>query len=227
MFVDDDLCGHVAQVAGVVRKGWVAGVSRAGGGRAMVARAARIVDPPARLSRPGMSCTPGPDGCAGLLSARSGLVRVSGEFSWVGEAEAGVAGGAFGEGGGEDRGVGVVVVVDLGGGLAGVGAENTSDVLDEASLEGEGIQVLAGPSVGMAAGRPVVAPQAAAGDGSSVPGRYLVESAVGDSTAGMGSADPWGAGRRVESRRLDRHRFRRGWLLGGGSGRRDGRPRGR
>jgi len=73
-----------------------------------------------------------------LLSARSGLVRVSGEFSWVGEAEAGVAGCAFGEGGGEDRGVGVVVVVDLGGGLAGVGAENASDVLDEASLEGDG-----------------------------------------------------------------------------------------
>src|SRR5215471_7722938 len=37
-----------------------------------------------------------------------------GKAAWVGEAEAGVAGGAFGEGRGEDRGLHVVVVVDFG-----------------------------------------------------------------------------------------------------------------
>src|SRR5712692_67761 len=58
-----------------------------------------------------------------------------GQAAGVGEAEAGVAGGAFGQGSGEYAGGGVVVVVDLGGGLARVGAQDPSGVLDEASLE--------------------------------------------------------------------------------------------
>ena len=46
------------------------------------------------------------------------------EAARIGETEAGVSGGAFGERCGEDAGAHVVVVVDLGGGLAGVSAED-------------------------------------------------------------------------------------------------------
>jgi hypothetical protein len=53
----------------------------------------------------------------------------------VGEAEAGVAGGAFGQGRCENSGAQVVVVVDLGGGLARVGPQDAPRVLDEASFE--------------------------------------------------------------------------------------------
>lgn len=60
-------------------------------------------------------------GCVGLLAG-------------VGEAEAGVAGRALGKGRGEDAGELVVVVVDLGGGLAVAGAEDASGVLDEPSF---------------------------------------------------------------------------------------------
>ncbi len=52
------------------------------------------------------------------------------EAARVGESEAGVAGCAFGERGGEHRRVLVVVVVDLGGGLAGVGPQDAACVLD-------------------------------------------------------------------------------------------------
>lgn len=54
------------------------------------------------------------------------------ERAWVRESEAEVAGCPCGEGGGEHGDFDVVVVVDLGGLLGGMGAE---DVLDEASLE--------------------------------------------------------------------------------------------
>src|SRR5215467_11319095 len=56
-------------------------------------------------------------------------------MAWVGEAEAGVAGGAFSQGRGEDRGPYVVVVVDFGGVLAGIGAQDPAGVLDEPSFE--------------------------------------------------------------------------------------------
>src|SRR5215475_14118953 len=45
-----------------------------------------------------------------------------GKAAWVGEAEAGVAGGALGEGRGKDRGLYIVVVVDFDGVLAAIGA---------------------------------------------------------------------------------------------------------
>jgi len=53
----------------------------------------------------------------------------------VGESEAGVSGGAFGEGCGENAGGGVVVVVDFGGGFAGVGAQDPPGVRDQAPFE--------------------------------------------------------------------------------------------
>jgi hypothetical protein len=59
------------------------------------------------------------------------------EAAGIGEAEAGVAGCAFGERCGEYRGVPVVVVVDLGGGLARIGAQDPAGVLDMASLKGQ------------------------------------------------------------------------------------------
>jgi len=52
-----------------------------------------------------------------------------------GEAEADVAGGAFGEGCGENSRVQVVVVVNLGGCLARMGAQDATRVLDETALE--------------------------------------------------------------------------------------------
>src|SRR5216683_5329934 len=55
----------------------------------------------------------------------------------VGEAEAGVAGGAFGPRCGEHTGQLVVVVVDLGSGLAVIWAEDAADVLDQAALVGD------------------------------------------------------------------------------------------
>src|ERR1019366_2330969 len=57
------------------------------------------------------------------------------EAARVGEAEAGIAGGAFGQGGSEHAGGGVVVVVDLGGGLAWAGSQDAPGVLDETSFE--------------------------------------------------------------------------------------------
>jgi hypothetical protein len=59
-------------------------------------------------------------------------------FAWVGEAEAGVAGCALGEGGGEDAGEFVVVVADFGGGFAVMGPQDAPGVLDEASFLGDG-----------------------------------------------------------------------------------------
>ena len=58
-----------------------------------------------------------------------------GQAAGVGEAEAGIAGGALGQGSGEHAGGGVVVVVDLSGGLARVGAQDPPGILDEASFE--------------------------------------------------------------------------------------------
>src|SRR5664279_4422423 len=58
--------------------------------------------------------------------------------SGVGEAKAGVAGCALGQRGGEDAGGGVVVVVYFGRGLARVGAQDSSDVLNEVALLGYG-----------------------------------------------------------------------------------------
>jgi len=49
--------------------------------------------------------------------------------------EAEVAGSAFGQGSGEDRGLYVVVVMHFGRGLAGMGAEDATGVLDETALE--------------------------------------------------------------------------------------------
>src|SRR5712691_12469847 len=87
---------------------------------------------------------------AGRLAARNlegtppRVVRMLWALAWgqgqaagVGEAEAGVAGGAFGQGSGEYAGGGVVVIVDLGGGLARVGAQDPAGVLDEAAFEGQ------------------------------------------------------------------------------------------
>ena len=56
-------------------------------------------------------------------------------MAWIRETEAGIAGRSFGEGCGEHAGAHVVVVVDLGGGLAGVGAQDPAGVLDEAAFE--------------------------------------------------------------------------------------------
>ena len=58
-----------------------------------------------------------------------------GDAAGVGESEAGVSGGAFGQRCGEHAGGGVVVVVDFGGGFAGVGAQDPPGVLDQASFE--------------------------------------------------------------------------------------------
>jgi hypothetical protein len=57
--------------------------------------------------------------------------------SRIRESEAGVPGGSFGQRRGEHTGKDVVVVVDLGGGLAGVGPQDSPGVLDDASLEGD------------------------------------------------------------------------------------------
>jgi len=56
----------------------------------------------------------------------------------VGEPEAQIAGCALGQGTGEHSGLGVVVVVHLGRGLAGMGTDDAPDVLDEAALERDG-----------------------------------------------------------------------------------------
>ena len=56
----------------------------------------------------------------------------------IGEAEAGVARSALGQGRAEDAGQDVVVVVHLGGGLAGVGPQDPSGVLDEPPLKAIG-----------------------------------------------------------------------------------------
>src|SRR6266516_5273292 len=58
-----------------------------------------------------------------------------GKAAWVGEAEVGIPRNALGEGGGEDWGLHIVVVVDFSGALAGIGAQDPADVLDEAALE--------------------------------------------------------------------------------------------
>jgi hypothetical protein len=63
--------------------------------------------------------------------------RCEREMPRVREAEAGITGGAFGERCGEHTCVYVVVVVNLGGGLAGVGAQDPAGVLDEAAFEGD------------------------------------------------------------------------------------------
>ncbi len=65
------------------------------------------------------------------------------EVAWVGEAEAGVAGGAFGEGRGEHAGGGgggggVAIVVDLGGCLARIRAQDAPGVLDQGPLNATG-----------------------------------------------------------------------------------------
>ena len=52
----------------------------------------------------------------------------------VWEAEAGISGGAPGQRCSEDAGSGVVVVVDFGRGLAGVGAQDAPGVLEEPSF---------------------------------------------------------------------------------------------
>jgi hypothetical protein len=76
-------------------------------------------------------------------------------FGGVGEAEAGVTGGAAGQGRGEDTGRRVVIVVDLGGVLAREGTQDPSCVLDQASLppdrggeeqgvQGRAVEALAG-----------------------------------------------------------------------------------
>lgn len=59
-------------------------------------------------------------------------------FAWVGEAEADVAGCAFGQGRSQGTSVDVVVVVCLGGGLAGMGAQDAAGLLDQPSFEGDG-----------------------------------------------------------------------------------------
>src|ERR1035441_2862120 len=74
-------------------------------------------------------------GRSGLTGGRGGGAGCRCEAARVGEAEAGIAGGAFGQGGSEHAGGGVVVVVDLGGGLAWAGSQDAPGVLDEASFE--------------------------------------------------------------------------------------------
>src|SRR5579864_6792247 len=56
----------------------------------------------------------------------------------VGKAEAGITGCALGQGRGQNAGELVVVVVDLGGGLAVVRTQDAAGVLDEPSLLGDG-----------------------------------------------------------------------------------------
>ena len=58
--------------------------------------------------------------------------------SWIGEAEAGVPGGAFGQGRGQHPGDDVVVVMNLDDLLAGVGPQVPPDVLDQTPPEGDG-----------------------------------------------------------------------------------------
>jgi hypothetical protein len=75
-------------------------------------------------------------GCPGALgSVWAGCWRlVLGDPPGVGEAEAGVAGGAARQCGGEHAGADIVVVVNLGRLLAGMGTKDTPGVLDEASF---------------------------------------------------------------------------------------------
>jgi hypothetical protein len=72
---------------------------------------------------------------ARVASRSVGGARRKREVAWVWEAEAGVAGRTFGQGRCEYSGAHVVVVVNLGGGLAGVGAQDPAGVLDEAAFE--------------------------------------------------------------------------------------------
>jgi hypothetical protein len=75
--------------------------------------------------------------CGRVAQARAAGAGGGREASGVGEAEAGVAGGAFDECGGQDAGLLVVVVVDFGGGLAVTEAQDPAGVLDEAAFEGD------------------------------------------------------------------------------------------
>jgi hypothetical protein len=62
---------------------------------------------------------------------------LSNEPPWVGKAQTGVARRAFGQRGGEDAGGYVVVVVNLGGGLARKRSEDAAGVLHQSALEGD------------------------------------------------------------------------------------------
>ena len=80
--------------------------------------------------------------CAPLILSRD-LTRQS-PGAWgerkptrIGEAKAGVAGRSFGERCGQHRGVRVVVVVDLGSGLAWICTQDPAGVLDKAAFEGQ------------------------------------------------------------------------------------------
>ena len=65
----------------------------------------------------------------------AGVPEESHGSPWIGESEAGVARRALGESGRQDGNFDVVVVVHLGGPLAGVRSGGAAGVLDEASLE--------------------------------------------------------------------------------------------
>ena len=73
---------------------------------------------------------------AGLVAACAGAWGQC-ELAWIGEAEACGARCASGEHGGEDAGPLVEVVVDFGGGLVLVGAQDPAWVLGQAALAGD------------------------------------------------------------------------------------------
>jgi len=71
---------------------------------------------------------------AGGMGAGGGI-----DAAWVGEYEARVSMGMFGQGCGEHGGGGVVLIVDFGGGFSWIRPLDPPGVLDEASFEGDGV----------------------------------------------------------------------------------------
>ncbi len=121
--------GHAQHQVPAVRRELVAVLVLPG--FAMGARSGQVDIPYLAMGVVGLSPSPA-EWVPRALPARSPSTS---RFARVGEAEAEVAGCAFGQGGGEYAGVDVVVVVHFGGGLAGVGAQDSADVLDQASFE--------------------------------------------------------------------------------------------